>query len=435
MKKFKSILSVLLCLLTVCASATIFASCGKESPVLLSHGDVTLSQAQYAFLLTRAKAAYEKSGYKDAWDTKLDLTGITRDEYVRQQVLQEAKLMLAGVALFHEMKLTLPSATVDAVEQEIDELIEYHGDGSKSELNSILSAYGFNVDMLREQYMFEAKYEYVQTELYGEDGSKLAASAKQEYLNEFAVCFKQLVIRSYRYDYEVDNNGDEIYYLTNANDAKVNKVAYDSVKGVIRTDEFGETIQDKNGDTVYYLPNGKIAYDKENGVRMIKMNADGSPATVNLSREELLENRDIAESMVASVEAGDFAAFEASVAEYADSGDDKFMGDDALCFLYTTGDNGYDSLNDIADQLAEASVGDVFFINTDTGYHVFMKYDIPENAVTNTEYSDWFTDLPERVTQYLFRQKCNPYLDKIVVDNEVFAACPKVVDVTSNSNY
>ena len=432
----KRVLCLVLCVTTLLSLALCFTSCGKESRVLMSYEDLTMTENQFEFLLSRAKANYEKAGFSvNDWDTKIDLNETTYDVYVRQLVLQEAKLMLAGLHLFEKEGLRLPDETVKAIETDISELVEYHGEGSKSSLNSILSAYGFNVNMLKEQYLLEAKYEYIQTYYYGENGSKLAASATQEYLDDHAVAFKQLLIRSYAYVYETDTNGDEIYYLTDENDGQTNNIAYDTIVGSIRTDEFGETITDKNGDTIYYLANGDIAYDKEKGVRAVKYDTSGNPVTRNFTTEELAENREIAESVMNAVKKGDFTAFEAAVSEYTDSGDERFLGDGDYCFLYTTGDNGYDYLNDIADQLAEADVGETRLVTSEYGYNVVMKYDIPNDATSNDAYEDWFSDLNDRVVQYLFKQKCQAIIDAVVVDETVFSECPTMNEINANYSY
>ena len=433
---FKRILCLVLCIATLLTLSISFASCKAESRILMTLGDLTLTENQYQFLLSRAKAAYEGSGYKISdWDTLISLDGTTYDEYVRQQVLHEAKLMLAGVALFEEEGLRLPDATMDAIEKDIKELIEYHGDGSKSAFNGILSAYSFNTAMLKEQYIFEAKFDYIQTHLYGEKGSKLAPTATQEYLADHAVAFKQLLIRSYAYVYETDLNGDEIYYLKGENDGQTNNIAYDTILGDTRTDEYDKVIKDKNGDIVYYLSDGSIAYDKEKGVRAIKMDSKGQPVTKPYSTEELAENLEIAQSVISAVNKGDFTAFEVAVSEYADSDDDRFLGDGDYCFLYTTGDNGYDYLNDIADALADIEVGETCIVNSEFGYNVVMRYEIPDDATSNSDYSYWFSDLKDRVIQHLFYNKCKDKIEAIKVDEAIFGEIPSMKDISANYNY
>ena len=307
--------------------------------------------------------------------------------------------------------------------------------GSKSALNSQLSAYGVNVDILRDIYIIEAKYEYLQEVIYGKDGELLSADARMSYLNQHAVAFKQVLIRSFDYVYEVDNNGDEIYYLPAENNAKVNNIAYDKDGGTPRLDEFGKTIVDKNGDTVYFRNDGSIAYDSDSGVRAMVYDANGSLKTRPYSAEELAKHKEAANEILATIEAGDFAAFEALMAQYEEDDEDAFVSDSELCFLYTTGDNNYDYLNDIADALASAQVGEMRVISSEYGYNVVMKYEIPADAATNEDYKDWFADLADRIIAKQFHTKCKPYMEKVTVNDEVFATLPSMKDIATNISY
>ena len=115
--------------------------------------------------------------------------------------------------------------------------------------------------------------------------------------------------------------------------------------------------------------------------------------------------------------------------------DDAFVTDSEYCFLYTTGDNSYDYLNDIADVLAESEEGTVRMISSEYGYNVVMKYPIPEDAVTNTAYEDWFGDLTTRVVAKLFHTKCEPYMERVAVSNEEFANLPSMKQVSTNFSY
>lgn len=432
----RRILSVILCL-TLLVGAVAMTACSQKGETLLELNGQTITANQYQLLLARVKGSLAHAGYSvdssTFWDMVIDSEGNTYDEYFRNAALTDAKRYLAAAAIFEEEGLVLPQSYKDAVDEDIEEYIR--DAGSKSALNSRLSAYGVNVDMLRDLYLLEAKYAYLQAYLYGAEGEKIAANVRLEYLNEHAVCFKQVLIRAFDYVYEKDLNGDEIYYLVGENNAKINNVAYDSIGGNPRIDEFGKTITDKNGDVVYYLENGSIAYDKEKGVRSVVYDENGIAKTEKYSAEELAEHKAAAEEMMASVAKGDYAAFEALMEEYQISGDDAFITDGTYCFLYTTGDNDYDYLNDIADVLAKAEEGEMRMVNSEYGYNVVMKYPIPEDAVTNTAYEDWFGDLTDRVTAKLFHTKCTPYMDKVAVSNEVFKALPSMKQVGTNYDY
>ena len=429
-------LAVLLCM-TLLLGAVAMTACSRKGTTLLELNGYTISVNQYQLLLSRVKASLYYAGYSvdstTFWDMVIDSEGNTYDQYFRNAALNDAKRYLAAAVIFDEEGLVLPQSYKDAIDEDIEEYIR--DAGSKSALNSTLSSYGVNVDMLRDLYLLEAKYSYVRTYLYGEKGEKVAANVRHEYLTEHAVCFKQVLIRAFDYVYETDLNGDQIYYKVGENNAKVNNIAYDTIKGNTRLDEFDKTIVDKNGDAVYYLPNGSIAYDTEKGVRSVVYDANGVAKTVKYSAEELAEHKAAAEEMMVSVAKGDYAAFEALIAEYEVSGDDAFVTDGEYCFLYTTGDNAYDYLNDIADVLAESEEGMVRMVSSEYGYNVVMKYPIPQDAVTNSAYEEWFQDLTDRVVAKLFHTKCEPYMEKVAVSNEEFANLPSMKQVATNFGY
>ena len=432
----RRILSVILCL-ALLMGAVAMTACSKRGTTLLELNGYTISTNQYQLLLSRVKASLYYAGYSvdssTFWDMVIDSEGNTYDQYFRNAALNDAKRYLAAAVIFDEEGLVLPQSYKDAIDEDIDEYVR--DAGSKSALNNALSAYGVNVDMLRDLYELEAKYAYLQAHLYGAEGEKIAANVRYDYLTEHAVCFKQVLIRAFDYVYETDNNGDEIYYKVGENNAKINNIAYDTVNGFTRVDEFDKTILDKNGDAIYYLPNGSIAYDKVNGVRSVVYDANGVAKTVKYSAEELAEHKAAGEEIMASVTKGDYAAFEALLAEYEVSGDDAFVTDSTYCFLYTTGDNDYDYLNDIADVLAESEEGVVRMVSSEYGYNVVMKYPIPQDAVTNAAYEDWFGDLSTRVVAKLFHNKCEPYMERVAVSTEEFANLPSMKQISTNFSY
>ena len=432
----RRILTAVLCL-SMLVGALAMSACANKGEVLLELEGNEITANQYQFFLSRVKGSLHYTGYNvesaDFWNMIIDDQNNTYDDYFRNAVLEDARRYLAALAIFEERGLVLPQAYLDRIDQEIEGFL--NDAGSKSALNTQLASYGVNVDILRDIYVIEAKYEYLQEQIYGKDGELLSADARNAYLNEHAVAFKQVLIRSFDYVYEVDANGDEIYYLPGENNAKVNNIAYDTKNGTPRVDEFGKTIVDKNGDTVYYLSDGSIAYDTEAGVRAMVYGTDGSLQTKKYSAEELAEHKAAAEELMATVKAGDFAAFEALLAEYQIDDEDAFVSDGALCFLYTTGDNNYDYLNDIADSLATAEVGEMRVISSEYGYNVVMKYEIPADAATNESYKDWFSDLTSRIIAKQFHTMCKPYMEKVKVDNDVFATLPSMKEIATNTSY
>ena len=432
----RRLLTIVLCL-TLLMGTLAMTACSEKSPVLLKLDDHEITANQYQFFLSRVKGSLHYTGYNvessDFWNMIIDDQNNTYDDYFRNAVLEDARRYLAALAIFEERELVLPQSYVENIDKQMEEYLT--DAGSKSTLNTLLSAYGINADMLREIYIIEAKYDYLQQVIYGKDGELISADARTEYLKQHAVGFKQILIRSFDYVYEKDANGDEIYYLPNENNDKVNNIAYDTENGNVRLDEYGKTIKDSNGDYVYFNDDGTIAYDKEKGVRSMVYDAEGNLKTEKYSTEELAAHKDAAEEILASISEGDFAAFEALMEECAIAEDDAFVTDGAYCFLYTTGDNSYDYLNDIADALADAEVGELKIITSEYGYNVVMKYDIPADAVTNTAYKDWFGDLGDRIIAKQFHTMCKPYMEKVTVDSEVFATLPSMKEIATNISY
>ena len=432
----RRLLPVILCL-TLLVGALTFCACSPKSPVLLELDGISLTAPQYQFFLSRVKGSLYYTGYnvesESFWNMIIDDQNNTYDDYFRNAVLDDARRYVAALTIFEEKGLVLPQSYLDQIDEDMEEYLR--DAGSKSTLNTLLGAYGVNADMLREIYVMEAKYDYLQKVIYGADGELLSADARMAYLNEHAVCFRQVLIRAFDYVYEKDLNGDDVYYLPSENNAKVNNIAYDTVNGDVILDEYGKIITDKNGDDVYYLPDGKIAYDKERGVRALTYDKNGDAVTVRYSTEQLAEHKAAAEEILATVEAGDYAAFESLLSEYEISEDDAFVTDGAYCFLYTTGDNSFDYLNDIADTLADAKEGELHVINSEYGYNVVMKYPMPSDAVTNTAYEEWFSDLTDRIIAKQFHTMCKPYMEKVTVDKDVFATIPSMKDIATNVTY
>ena len=264
----------------------------------------------------------------------------------------------------------------------------------------------------------------------------MGANLRQDYLKDNAVAFRHVLIRNFDYVYKTDENGDDIYYLPDENNAKVNNIAYNRTIGTVRQDDKGDIIKDANGENVYFLPNGRVAYDTVSGVRSRVYDEDGIAVTKALSSKQLASNKAAAEEILATVDAKDYAAFEALLEEFAADDADFFDTDGELNFLYTTGDNASNYLNDIADALAVCNVGEICNVYvSEYGYNVVMRYPMPEDAATNSAYTEWFRDLADRVVAELFYGLCEPYLDRVKVDEEAFASLPSMIEIGTNYNY
>ena len=186
MKRFT--VKILLLLLVLALCLPLLAGCsGKKGKTLIEMEGVKVSVNTYELLLSRMKGALARSEglaieNDDFWTVVVDSDNTTYEEYLREAILENAKTYAVGVYLFDEVYgLTLPKETVDAIDQELKEFVEYDGDGSKTAFNAQLSQYGVNYQMLRDAYIMEAKVAYLQDHLYGTDGTLLSDVVREEY--------------------------------------------------------------------------------------------------------------------------------------------------------------------------------------------------------------------------------------------------------------
>lgn len=435
--------AVLLCIALL---ATALVGCSGSADLgttIMTLEGQSVTENMVQLLMARMKGNLQLSGYtvsSDAfWSQITELDGTNYDVYTRNIALRTMQEYLAAAVMFDEQGYKLSQSEQDKIDEDIDEMINDFG--SKSSLNADLAQFGANVDILRALYVLEAKYAALQDKLYGEDGSLITSGVKQQYLDENAIAFRRLLIRSTRYVYEKDANGDVIYYREN-NEAKVNAIAYDTVKGQTRIKD-GKTVVDANGDAIYYTETGKIAYDTENGKPAYVMDEDGNPTSEACTEEELEQNSKLAAKLLSEIQEGGAAAFEAILLEY-EGQENMYTADTDLCFVYRT-DNSAQELSDIADALlekkdevgvvSETKPGDVVLLDTDQGVYILMRYAVPTDAATNSTYTMWFTELGERIANQMYQDELSAYVKRVTTDEAVVATLPSMKDVQINTRY
>ena len=437
MKQYKVKLLVLLLALTMCLGA--LAGCsGKHGKTLLSYENTKLSVNIYQLMLTRMKGTLAKAQYQvdsdSFWTTVVDKDGSTYNDYFRLTILENAKTYVVGAYLFDEVYgLTLPKATIDAIDAELAEFIDYDGDGSKTAFNKILADYGVNYDILRDAYIMEAKIAALKVHLYGSDASKIAPAVQEEYYQEHYVRFKQVFLASYYYQVELDDNGDEIYYTKNSLGNQM--ICYDTENGTTKKDEFGNVIKDKFGYEVYFKEDGKIAYDEENGTTSMVFDKNGQPIVVDYTKEELAKIEKEAKEVKDKIPDGEFAAFEMLMESRGEDEDAQTYENGYFLYNDPSNYSNYPYLEAIVKQLDKMEVGQTAIVTSDYGYHVIMKYPLPEGAYAEKENSDWFEGFEDGLIDSMFMTLCKPYLEKVEVDNDVLATVPPMKELGTNFYY
>ena len=411
-------------LLTIAIISVSMVGCSSKGKTFMTLGDEEMSVNMFQLFLSRQKATLCSSyGYGSQanldsfWDTVMNVSGTTYNDYYTEYVLENAKTYLAALALFEEKGLKLPDSYIDEIEAELDEIMEQDADGSKAAFNSILSEYGVNYNILKEARIMEAKISYLQDELFGADGSKISPALMEEYFSDTYVRFKQIFFYTYAIVYETDENGDSIYY----NEDKT--VAYDTSKTPKRNEK-GDFVKDAQGNTVYVNDDGSIAYDKKNGSRKAVTDSSGNAVTEDFSAQKINQIKQDALTIMGEAVEGDFVNFDALVEEYSQD----LSLDDYKNGYYITANAKYDNtqLKDIVDALFEMEVGDVRLVQSAGGFHVIMKYDLGERPYEDEDNEKSFVN--QKTGEYVFMEDLKnrlfaDYLEKykadVVVEREL----------------
>lgn len=436
MKALKKILILTLACVLILTSVM---GCSSSGKTMIELEDSEISVNLFMLMLSRMKGSLSSSysfgaqALKDSfWDTVMNAsTGMTYNEYYTNMVLDNAKTYIAALSLFEELDLKLPDSYIDEIDSELDELVKNDGKGSKSTLNSILAEFGANYKVLRDAYIMEAKIAYLNDHLFGSDGSKVAEELKQEYYKENYVRFRQIFFFTTKPVYQTDVNGDEIYYTSDG------KIAYDKENG-IKKEENGAVVKDKNGDIVFvkYDEAGKehIAYDKGTkdapNTRNPVLDENGNVVTTKLSASEHIALQDKA-TLIIENEAvtGDYTLFDSLVDKYGeDEGMDQYPNG-----YYFTETSDYDS-PEVVDALFEMSDGEIRKVSSEYGIHIIMKYKLDDGGYSNEENADFFTSFTSSLKNVLFAQYLEKYKENIVVDEELFATV-SMKSVGANYNY
>lgn len=428
MKKYVKILCLMLCFL-LCAP--IFSSCAAKP--MIEYGDKSISVNVYEFLLSRMKGTLAYYGYEvdksSFWKTVIDLEeGTTYNDYFCATILRQTTYYVIADALFDKNELTLSAQD----EKKVDDLLAAYVKkaGSKSKLNAELKEFGVNYDILREIYVLEAKIELLKDHLYGKDGEKIDGAVKEEYFTENYVAFKQIFLATYDYVTDEDRFGDVVYYTNDKHEA----IAYDKENGETQTDEFGKVIKDVLGDPEYFTEDGKIAYDKKNGVIGYVTNDDGDKVITDVSDEKKGKIYDDAKKYAEECN-GNTALFEEYMSKYGESESDSLVYLYASDGYYAAQNDSVAYFDDMAELLLTLDVGESAVFKSDYGYHVLCRYENVDGAYDEKEYEDMFADFYDSLISRLFDSLCAQYEDDVTVDDSVFDGAPTMAEVGSNTLY
>ena len=287
-----------------------------------------------------------------------------------------------------------------------------------------------NYDILREVLILEAKIELLKDHLYGEKGEKIDTEIKEEYFNENYVAFKQIFIATYEYITDKDRFGDTVYYT----DEKHKAIAYDKENGKTATDEFGKTVKDIFGNNEYYTAEGKIAYDRKNGVIGYATNKNGDKIIEELSEDKKSEIYQNAKKYAAECD-GNVALFEEYAEKYGESETNDLIYLYASSGYYAAQNDAVAYFDEMAELLLTLDVGECAVYKSAYGYHVLSRCENESGAYADEKNKDAFADFADSLITQLFESECAKREKNVSVDDGVFEEAPDMIDVGTNTLY
>lgn len=427
MKKIIKIVSLAICIV-LCIST--FASCSGET--LMSYGDKKVSVNMYEFLLSRMKGTLAYYGYdvysESFWMTIISSDGTTWEDHFKETVKKQLMNYIVADKLFDDYGLKLTDEQIKIIDDRLDGYVKKAG--SKTLFNEELKQYGTNYDILRDVYIIEAKIQVLKEHLYGKNGEKIGEETKEEYLNENYVAFKQIFLATYEYVIDTDKFGDAVYYT----DEKHTEIAYDKKNGTTKIDEFGKPVKDVLGNTEYYNSEGKIAYDRKNGVIGFLTDKNGDKVIQELSSAKKSEIYSLAKKYAQDCN-GDVAKFEKYMTLYSDGESDGIIYLYASDGYYAAQNDSVAYFDDIAEKLRGLDIGECSVFESSYGYHVISKYENEYGVYDDEDSKEYFESFYEELAAFLLDELCASHYDKIEIDEELLDSVPKMHEIGANILY
>lgn len=420
------------CSALLLALLLLLSGCAAHGKTLMKAGKTDISVNVFSLYLSRMKGNLAYNGMDVTsdtfWSSYTSIDNTTYAQYYTSQVLQGLREIAAALILYEKEGLSLSKEDKEDIDAWIEQIVTDSGDGSENKVNSLLAAYGANLTTLRDAAEIEAKIAQLKLHLYGENGSLISSTAKEEFYQATYYRGYQMLIANYYYEHDVDTDGETIYYVKDKDGYASAKIAYDTEKGT----ETEET--DINGDTVYRGEDGRIAYDAENGVPNYHYSDEEKkePIKVNYTKEKM-DKRLLAANEIAKNCKGDTAAFLQCIEDWSDNSD--FTDQYAPNGMYFCTAASYGEVfRDFATELADLKEGDIVLLTTDEGYYLLQRAPLDSAAWQEEANETWFSTFTELIMEYMLQQRTAEYLTEVTVD-EALAATVDITSVDPNYYY
>ena len=391
-------------MLRICAALTALllaliqlVSCSSLGTPVMTLGKTEITGSMIEFWMSRYKAqfeysygqslktAYGLSSVDSIWKVKVkDDSAETYDDMFSSYIFDNAKTYLCALYLFDQFGLKLPDSTVKKTDETINEYVTNLADGSKSEFNAILAAYGINMKILRELYLADEKVSYLREYLFGSNGTEpITTQQIEDYYQKNYVRMKQICV---------------------------------FINQRPKQNEDGTYVTDSSGKTQYTT-----------------MTADENAAA-----------RTKIEEALAKIDGGE--DFEKALSEYDENkADDGYKNGIYMSAESSFGND--EDLQKIYETLCEMKVGEVRELELSNSLHIIKKYELDTGAYAKAENSDFFlfndgTGSYQTLQQYVktplfldyIKGKLDEFSADIKIDEEALSQY-RISKVKSNYNF
>lgn len=405
--------------LLLLALCLVLSGCAAHGKTMMTAGKTDISVNMFALYLSRMKGDLGRAGLSvndsSFWASYISTDNTTYAQYYTNQVLEGLRQIAAALILYEEEGLSLSKEDKENIDLWIEQIIKDSGGGSKTKVNSLLSAYGANLTTLRDAAEIEAKVAQLKTHLYGENGSLIADTAKEEFYRATYFRGYQMLIANTYYDRDTDALGQTVYYVPNDKGTASAKIAYDTESGT----PCGE--KDKNGDEIYTKDGkvgGAVAYDTENGVVNYRYDSKGERIVKKYTDEQMQERKEYAEIIMEKCRGN-----EELFAQYIKQGSDnsEFTEKYAPNGMYFSSE-AYTTdgiFSNFATELAKLEIGEMTLLESDSGYYLLQRATLDSAAWQNGENSSWFSTFTELVIEYMLQQRTKDYLSQVTLKDDL----------------
>lgn len=393
----KSVLRICAALTALLLALIQLVSCSSLGTPVMTLGRTEITGSMIEFWMSRYKAqfeysygqslktAYGLSSVDSIWKVKVkDDSAETYDDMFSSYIFDNAKTYLCALYLFDQFGLKLPDSTVKKTDETINEYVTNLADGSKSEFNAILAAYGINMKILRELYLADEKVSYLREYLFGSNGTEpITTQQIEDYYQKNYVRMKQICV---------------------------------FINQRPKQNEDGTYVTDSSGKTQYTT-----------------MTADENAAA-----------RTKIEEALAKIDGGE--DFEKALSEYDENkADDGYKNGIYMSAESSFGND--EDLQKIYETLCEMKVGEVRELELSNSLHIIKKYELDTGAYAKAENSDFFlfndgTGSYQTLQQYVktplfldyIKGKLDEFSADIKIDEEALSQY-RISKVKSNYNF